>query len=112
MMLIGSLGTHKKIHAGIVAKRLEKVEKHFGGHITYLFTIKFHVPHYPRTSAEIHGKRAQALIHRQHKSIAFYAALVAESVIYSCAESYSRIFDGVMFVDMKVAFHPHSKIHA
>ena len=57
------------------------------------------------TSAEIEGDDGQSLIHRQHEVAgAIDAAAVAERFREKLAEYDAGVFDGVMLVDVEIAF--------
>ena len=101
MMFVGTFGLDMQIDAGGIAKRLEKVEKHFGGHIAYFLAVEIGFPHQPRTPAQVEGYAAQGIVHGQRKSITGQSSLVAQRPAKCLAQHKSRIFDGVMEVPAK-----------
>lgn len=82
------------------------------GTVAYALALEVGVPDEPRASAEIESHGAVAVVHRQHKAVAFNAALVAESLSQSFAESQRRVFNSVVLVDIEVAFSFYGKVES
>src|SRR6476661_3865170 len=79
------------------------MKEHFGGHFANLFTLEGCIPYQPVSSSEIDQHFCIGFIHRQCESISFHAALISQGECKSFAKSDTCIFNGMMFVDMKVA---------
>ena len=112
MVLVLALSLNVEIHAGGIAEAFEKVEKHFRRHVADAFAPEFRFPDEPRSSAEIERHGAVAVVHRQHKAVAFNAAFVAQRLMERFSESECRVLDGVVLVDVEVAFHMNFQVDA
>ena len=88
------------------------MEKHFGGDVAYALALEVGVPDEPRTSAEIESHSAVAVVHRQHKAVAFNATFVAERLSQCFSESQRRVFNSVVLVDIEVAFSFYGKVES
>ncbi len=84
--------------------------EHLRGHLPDLFPPEFGLPNQPGPPTEINGNLRQRIVHGQTKAVTADAALVAEGLNKSFAEGDSGVFDGMVLVDVQIAFHLNTQI--
>ena len=88
------------------------MQKHFRGHVADFLPIENGIPHQPGSAAKIESHRTKTIVHGQAEAVTFYASLVAQSPGDGLTESDAGIFDGMMLIDVEVAFAAYHQIHA
>lgn len=111
VVFVITFGLDVKVDAGGIGKRLEEVEEHLGWHVAYFLAMEFGIPYEPSATAEIEGYLAEAVIHWEAETIAADASLVAEGLRNTFAQGNASIFDGVVLIDVEIAFDLYGKIH-
>ena len=111
VVLVLSLGLDVQIHLGRIAQALEEVEEHLGRHITDESTVEFSIPHQPGTPAEVEAHLSQTVVHGQGITVALDAALVAQGLEQTFAQSQCGVLDSVMFVHIEVAFGVDGEVY-
>ena len=101
-----------EIHGCAVAEALEEVEEHLGGHVADVLAVELGIPDEPGTAAEVEGDLAEAIVHGEAEAVAADAALVAEGLEDAFAESDASVLDGVVLIDVEVAFDVYGEVHA
>ena len=86
--------------------------EHLGGHVPDALTAEGDVPYQPWPPAKVQAYLAQAVVHGEGKSVAFYAPFVAQRPVQAVAQCQCRVFDGVVFVYMQVAFGVDGQVEA
>ena len=89
-----------EVHLRCIAETLEEVEEHLGGHLANAFATELGIPDKPGAAAEIERGLTEAVVHGQAEAVALDASFVAERFEQAFAECNSRVFYGVVFVDM------------
>src|SRR5262245_25987036 len=84
--------------------------KHFSGHVSDAFSFEFRLPDQPWTSSKVNGNLCQAVVHWQAKSVTFDTSLVSKRFKERFTQCEARIFNSVMFVDLKIPFDINLKI--
>ncbi len=110
MVFVIAFGLYVEVAAGVVGKRFEEMQEHFGGHIAYFLAPEIGVPYQPGSSAEIDGHLRQTIVHRQEKPIAFNPFFRCESPVERFTQRNGGIFDGMVLIDLQVAFHLHREV--
>src|SRR5690606_27799640 len=109
-MLIIAPAFDVQVTFGRVGKRFKEMIKHFCRHITDPLTLEIYIPNQPVSAAEINGNLSKAIVHRQKKSIPFNPFLYAQSLLKTASQYKRCVFDGVMFINLKITIHTNLKI--
>ena len=111
MMLIRSLGFNVEVHLRGITQTLKEVEEHLCRHLSNLLPFEFGIPHEPGPPSESECHRAQTVVHRPPAAITLDASIVTEFLQASFAQGQSCVFNGVMLVNIKVAFRMDRNIN-
>ncbi|KAG1086048.1 hypothetical protein G6F40_014037 [Rhizopus arrhizus] len=74
-----------------------------GWHVAHPLALELALAHEVRASAEIQRGAGQRFIHRQSEAVAANAAFVAQCFAQRLPQGKTRVFDGVVLVDVQVA---------
>ena len=85
--------------------------EHLRWHFAHLLTMELGIPYQPWSASEVQGYLAEAVIHRQTVSVAFDASLVAQGLQKAFSQGDTRVLDGVMLIDIKVALGVDGEVH-
>ena len=111
MVLILSFGFDVQIHLSGIAEALEEMQEHLRRHLANLLTVELCVPNQPGATTEVQAYGTETVVHRQGIAIALNASLVAQCSEQTLAQRQSSILDGVVLVNVQVAFHADGQIH-
>ena len=112
VVLVLAFGLDVEVDAGGIGERLEEVMEHLGRDIAYLFAMELGIPDEPGTTAKVEGDLAEAIVHREAEAVSADAALVAECLEDAFAESDASVLDGVVLIDVEVAFDVYGEVYA
>ena len=110
VVLILSFGFDVQIHLSGIAEALEEMQEHLRRHLANLLTVELCVPNQPGATTEVQAYGTETVVHRQGIAIALNASLVAQCSEQTLAQRQSSILNGVMLVNVQVAFHADGQI--
>ena len=110
MMLVSALGLNVEIHLSRIAETLEEMEEHLSRHLTDFLAVECGIPHQPGPAAEVERHLTETIVHGQTEAITLDATLVAQSLEQALAKHDSRVFDGVVLVNIQVADCMHLEV--
>ena len=79
-MLVLSFCLDIEVHASSIAKTLEEMEEHLGGHLADAFATEIGIPYQPWPSSKVECHRTETVVHGQAVAITLNASFVAQSL--------------------------------
>src|SRR5690606_31614697 len=107
VMVVVALDLEVEVERGGIAYRAEEVFDQFGWHLAHALAPEAAIEHEVGPAAEIERGAGQGLVHREGEAVARDAALVAQRLAQCLPQRDAGILDGVVLVDVQVAFGLH-----
>ena len=104
MVIVVAAHRQMQIEAGGFAQRTKHMRHQFGGEIADFFARERAVEYEIRATRPVQRRGRLRFVHRQGETVALHAALVAQRLPQRLSQRQRAVFDGVVFVDMQIAF--------